>query len=132
LKQKTSVVGLVVLVAVQVLAACAPPPPATVEVGINVSVEEAFEMRAQGAMMLDVRTLVEWDEAHIPNATLITLDQLEGRVGEVPTDIPVVIYCRSGNRSRTALAILQEAGYSNLYNMLGGINAWINAGLPTD
>lgn len=132
MKQRISIVGLVVLAAVQVLAACAPPPPATVDVGINVSVEQAFELRAQGAMMLDVRTLEEWDEAHIPDATLITLDQLEGRVDEVPTDIPVVIYCRSGNRSQTALAILQKAGYSNLHNMLGGINAWIDAGLPTD
>ena len=131
MKQRISIVGLAVLAAVQVLAACAPPPPATVDVGIYVSAEEAFELRAQGAMMLDVRTLEEWDGTHIPDATLIPLDQLARRIDD-PTDIRVVIYCRSGDRSRTAMAILQNAGYSNLHNMLGGINAWIVAGLPTD
>jgi rhodanese-related sulfurtransferase len=122
---------LIVLV-LQVLAACVPVTAITAEVGVNVSVQQAADLRESGALMLDVRTVEEWNEAHIPDASLIPLDQLEARVNEVPTGVPVVIYCRSGNRSQTALWILRNAGYTNVHNMLGGINAWFDAGLPTE
>ncbi len=124
-------VGLIALV-MNVMAACVPATAISADIDINVSVQQAADLRENGALMLDVRTVEEWNEAHIPNASLIPLDQLEGRVNEVPTDIPVVIYCRSGNRSQTALWILRSAGYTNVHNMLGGINAWFEAGLPTE
>lgn len=131
-KSKTSLlVGLMVL-GMQVLAACASFTSTTAGVGINVSVQQAADLRENGALMLDVRTVEEWNEAHIPGASLIPLDQLETRMSEVPTDVPVVIYCRSGNRSQNALWILRDAGMTNVHNMLGGINAWIGAGLATE
>lgn len=125
------IVGLIVLV-MNVLVACVPATAITADVDVNVSVQQAADLRENGALMLDVRTVEEWNEAHIPNASLIPLDQLEARVSEVPTDVPVVIYCRSGNRSQTALWILRSAGFTNVNNMLGGINAWMEAGLPTE
>lgn len=124
-------VGLIALV-LNVLAACVPATAITADIDINVSVHQAADLRENGALMLDVRTVEEWNQAHIPEASLIPLDQLEGRVNEVPTDVPVVIYCRSGNRSQTALWILRSAGYDNVHTMLGGINAWVEAGLATE
>ena len=90
--------------------------------------QEAQQKRENGAFMLDVRTVEEWNAGHIPGATLIPLDQLSARYGELPTDQEIVIYCRSGNRSAQALSLLTEAGFSTIYSMNGGINNWISAG----
>jgi rhodanese-related sulfurtransferase len=63
----------------------------------------------------------------IPGAVNIPLSQLEARVSEVPTDTTVVVYCNSGNRSRTAATILANAGYTELLD-LTGIQQWLRAG----
>jgi rhodanese-related sulfurtransferase len=132
LKSKTSLLIVSLILMMQLFVACSPAAPATERVSINVLVRQAFELRENGAMMLDVRTVEEWNDVHLPGATLIPLEQLAGRVSEVPTDVPVVIYCRSGNRSHIALRILQNAGFTDVHNMIGGINAWRQAGLPTE
>ncbi|MCJ7735069.1 MAG: rhodanese-like domain-containing protein [Anaerolineales bacterium] len=75
-----------------------------------------------------MRTIEEWQAGHIPGAVLIPLDQLATRVGELPDDDPILIYCRSGNRSLQAQNTLAEIGFSDLYSMDGGINDWIAAG----
>ena len=94
----------------------------------QIDVEQAYQKREQGTLMLDVRTQEEWDAGHIPGATLIPLDQIAIRFGELPVDQEIVIYCRSGNRSAQALSILNEEGFSDIYSMDGGINDWILAG----
>lgn len=75
-----------------------------------------------------MRTIEEWQAGHIPGTVLIPLDQLATRVGELPDDEPILIYCRSGNRSLQAQNTLAEIGFSDLYSMDGGINDWIAAG----
>jgi rhodanese-related sulfurtransferase len=92
---------------------------------LEVSVEEAYQMRENGAFVLDVRELNEWEDGHIPDATLIPLGQLESRMEEVPEDQEVVIVCRSGNRSAQARDILKNAGFTNITSMAGGMNQWI-------
>jgi rhodanese-related sulfurtransferase len=92
---------------------------------LEVSVEEAYQMRENGAFVLDVRELNEWEDGHIPGATLIPLGQLESRMEEVPEDQEVVIVCRSGNRSAQAREILKNAGFTNITSMAGGMNQWI-------
>ena len=94
----------------------------------HINVDEAFQMRDDGALMLDVRTQEEWDAGYIPGATLIPLDQLNARYGELPTDQEIVIYCRSGNRSAQALDISAAAGFSTTYTVDGGINDGITKG----
>ncbi|MFV1950311.1 MAG: rhodanese-like domain-containing protein [Anaerolineales bacterium] len=94
----------------------------------HITVQEAQQKRENEAFMLDVRTVKEWNAGHIPGATLIPLDQLSVRYGELPIDQEIVIYCRSGNRSAQALSMLTEAGFSTIYSMNGGINNWISAG----
>lgn len=97
----------------------------------EISVQEAVARRDAGAFILDVRTPEEWDDHHIPGSTLITLDELENRLSEVPQDQEVVVVCRSGNRSATGRDILREAGFENVTSMAGGLNAWRDAGYPT-
>ena len=94
----------------------------------HIGVAEANQMKVDGAFLLDVRTQEEWDAGHIPGATLIPLDQLPYRYGELPTDQDIVIYCRSGNRSGQALDYLTDKGITGIYSMDGGINDWISAG----
>jgi len=81
--------------------------------------------------VLDVREPEEWAQVHIPGATLIPLGQLAARVDEVPRDRPVLVYCRSGNRSQEGRDILLRAGFTRVTSLRGGIKAWAAAGLPT-
>lgn len=98
----------------------------------SVSVAEAVELRDSGAFMLDVRTPEEWAEYHMPGSTLIPLFELERRVAEVPRDRPVVVVCRSGNRSQEGRDILKAAGFTSVASMAGGLSEWRDQGLPTE
>jgi rhodanese-related sulfurtransferase len=96
----------------------------------EISVHEAAERIAAGAVLVDVRQPEEWNAGHIAGATLIPLGELAGRAGEIPSDGPVVVVCRSGNRSGMATEALRAAGY-DAYNLEGGMIAWTATGLPT-
>jgi rhodanese-related sulfurtransferase len=89
-----------------------------------VSVSEAAALRSQGALLLDVRRQDEWDQFHIPGATLVTLDELPNRLNEVPKDKKIVVYCRTGVRSAKGRDILRQAGYPQVTSLDGGITAW--------
>jgi len=99
--------------------------PAEINTGL------AYEKYEEGAFLLDVRTPEEWAEYHVPGATLITLDQLEARISEVPFDQEVIIICRSGNRSQVGRGILLNAGHRSVTSIAGGIKGWDAAGYPT-
>jgi len=76
-------------------------------------------------ILLDVRTQEEYKEKHIGGSKLIPLDILKNKVEkEIPNkNQKVIVYCRSGNRSKTAVNTLLKMGYKNVYD-LGGINGW--------
>ena len=97
----------------------------------EISVAEASAMRDAGAFILDVRQPEEWNEVHIPGATLIPLGELASRVNEVPADQEIVVVCRSGNRSKQGRDILLSAGFENVTSMAGGVNQWSAAGFET-
>ena len=80
-------------------------------------------------VLLDVRTPEEFASGHIPGAVNISVESLAQRLGEVPQDKPVVVYCHSGSRSNQAAQILEKAGYSQIYD-LGGIVTWMQQGYP--
>ena len=80
-------------------------------------------------LLIDVRTPEEFASGHIQNAINISVETLQARLDEVPGGTPVVVYCRSGNRSATAAQILVEGGYQPVYD-LGGIKDWVAQGLP--
>lgn len=98
----------------------------------TISVDEAYSMYQNGAFVLDVRTVEEWNEFHAPGTTLIPLDELAARVDEVPRDRPIVVVCRSGNRSDEGRDILLEAGFTQVTSMDGGLNAWQAQGYPIE
>jgi len=95
----------------------------------SVSVDEAHQMYTDGTFVLDVRTPEEWNEFHVPNTTLIPLDELTARVNELPKDQPILVVCRSGNRSQAGRDILLQAGF-DATSMDGGLNAWRDSGYP--
>ena len=99
----------------------------------SVDVKAAQSLSQQGALLLDVREPEEFKAVHAVNAQLIPLGQLGERLKEIEAykDKPVVVICRSGNRSAKAVSMLQEAGYTKVNNVSGGTNAWEKAGLET-
>lgn len=96
-----------------------------------VSVQEAYTLYNQGAFVLDVRTQAEWDEYHIPNTTLIPLDQLQARLSELDPKRQIVVVCRSGNRSQEGRDILLQAGF-NATSMNGGLIDWRASDYPVE
>ena len=93
----------------------------------QISQEEAKEMMdTQDVIILDVREQDEYDSGHIPGAVLLpvgTIDE-ETAAEVIPEkDSTVLVYCRSGNRSKTASSALAGLGYTNIYEC-GGINTW--------
>jgi len=92
---------------------------------------QAQDLIAQkNPLILDVRTPQEFYSGFIPNAKLIPLRQLQQRVSEISAykDKPVLLYCRSGNRSTVAAQILIENGFTSLYNLRPGIKGWMSEG----
>ena len=107
-------------------AALAAPVPSTVDV------QQAAVLRNQGALLLDVREPGEFAEVHAKGARLIPLGQLAARLNEIVQykNQPVAVICRSGRRSAQGAEILRNAGFTQVANVEGGTNAWVNAGLP--
>lgn len=105
--------------------------PSTAAMPAEIAVADAKIERDQGAFILDVRTQEEWEAGHIPDATLIPLDQLPARLAEVPEAQHVVVVCRSGNRSAQGRDILKQAGWTLVTSMAGGMNQWTAAGYDT-
>ena len=98
----------------------------------NLTPAELQQRLAQGERLtlLDVREPFEYTEAHLKGSLLIPLDQLSLRLAEVPKDKPIVAVCRSGNRSGVAASLLQRAGFTNIFNLKGGLVEWARQGLP--
>ena len=93
----------------------------------QITQEEAKEMMdTQEVMILDVREQDEYDSGHIPGAILLPVDTIDADTAAavIPSkDSTVLIYCRSGNRSKAASSALADLGYTNIYEF-GGINTW--------
>ena len=93
----------------------------------QISQEEAKEMMdTQEVIILDVREQDEYDSGHIPGAVLLPVGTINEETASavIPEkDDTVLVYCRSGNRSKTASEALAELGYTNIYEF-GGINTW--------
>ena len=88
----------------------------------------------KNAVVLDVREQSEYDAGHVLNARLIPLGKLKERLGELEKfrDQPIVVVCRSGNRSGTACSLLGKQGFAQAYNLAGGLQAWQKDKLPLE
>jgi rhodanese-related sulfurtransferase len=93
---------------------------------------EAQRMMESGALLVDVRELDEYQQVRIPGATFMPLSGLAQTYHQLPTDRPVILYCRTGSRSANATAALtHQVGLGNVHNLEGGIVEWYEEGLPT-
>ena len=100
-------------------------------------VDEADTLKAtrlynDDALVLDVREDKEYAAGHIPKAKHIPLGQLDKRIKELDKfkSKPILVTCRSGQRSARACGMLKKAGFETVYNQAGGIIAWERANLP--
>ena len=102
-----------------------------ISVIISITPAEVYEIitNDEDYIILDVRTQDEYNEGHLDKALLIPVDYMEKVVDELPKEKPIIVYCRSGGRSRKAAEILVENGFSKIYDM-GGILGWQEEGFP--
>jgi len=104
----------------------------------NITPQEAFTLIQNNQnnpdfVIIDVRTLEEFAEEHIENATNIDFysEIFRDELNKLDKNKKYLIYCRSGNRSGKTVPIMVELNFREVYNMLGGIIQWEAEGLPT-
>lgn len=98
----------------------------------TINATQGRSMQAQGALLLDVREPEEYAQGHAPGSRLLPVGQLKNRLEEIRAyeNKPVAVICRSGRRSAQAASILKQAGFKEVYNVEGGMNAWEKSALP--
>jgi len=99
----------------------------------NVSPTDAVLLiNRENALVLDVRNADEFTAGHITDARNIPLAELESRLGELFKfkDKALLVNCQGGVRSTSACAVLKKGGFNKVYNLEGGLNAWVQAKLP--
>jgi len=102
----------------------------------DISVQTAYDMinnntQYPNLIILDVRDQWEYDENHLCDAIIIPVSEIDTRINELEPykDIEIVVYCWSGGRSASASQnLVDNHNFTKIYNMLGGISAWINVG----
>jgi len=97
----------------------------------SITPEEVYDIITNSGdyLIVDVRTEDEFNQGHIEGAMLLPVQELEDRLDELPLEKPLIVYCRSGSRSRTAADILVANGFIMVYDM-GGISSWTSRGYP--
>ncbi|WP_128436535.1 rhodanese-like domain-containing protein [Streptomyces cyaneus] len=98
----------------------------------RITAAEAEERAGSDAVLLDVREADEWAEGHAPGAVLAPLSSLTAGelLPKAARGRPIVAICRSGKRSREAAALLTARGGTDVVDVVGGMRAWVEAGLP--
>ncbi len=98
----------------------------------NIAVAELVTKLQQqaGVKLIDVRTDAEVARGKIPQGDSLPLHLLPLRLAEMDKTAPTVFYCQMGGRSAQAAAFAAGNGFTEVYNLQGGITAWVHAGLP--
>lgn len=87
--------------------------------------------QAGDVAIVDVREEQEYSATHVPGMPLVPMSELQDRLDDLPVDRPLVLFCRSGNRSGTVADYLNALGdWGEVANLEGGILAWAAEGLP--
>ena len=99
----------------------------------QMTVYELNEWLEEGrdVVVVDVREPAEWREGHVEGALHLPMLEAVRRLGELPADRPKAVMCAGGLRSSSVISALEGQGMRNCLNVIGGIGAWIKAGLPT-
>jgi rhodanese-related sulfurtransferase len=90
-------------------------------------------INSEDPLLLDVREPNEYNSGHLPDALHIPLSQIKDRADELAkyTSRPVIVYCARGVRSSSAASALAKLGFARVLELRGGLQAWVDAGLPT-
>jgi rhodanese-related sulfurtransferase len=91
---------------------------------------KALLEKNRNIFLLDVRTPQENSQARLPGTVLIPIGEFERRMGEVPRNRPILVYCAVGARSKPVAEFLAKNGYKDVYNMTDGIVGWYRNGYP--
>lgn len=100
----------------------------------NISTSSAQKMaKGKNILILDVRTPEEYVKGHLVNAQLMNYydNTFSAQLKTLPKSKTVIIYCKSGRRSAETLAMMKKLGFHNVYNMLGGFDAWSKENRPS-
>ena len=104
----------------------------------DITAQEAFELIQENKnnpdfIIVDVRTPAEFNEGHIENALNVDFNSgnLESEIGKLDRDKKYLMHCRSGNRSRGALAVMVELDFKEVYHLYEGIIGWDKEEYPT-
>ena len=116
------------IASVLLLAGCSSSTGA-IDLGVS---EFSTKVAEAGVITLDVRTPIDFAEGHIEGARLIDFQSgnFENDIAALDKNATYAVYCRSGNRSGQAVKVMQDAGFTSVFNMNGGVIDWANAGLP--
>jgi len=127
--------SVLLVVGVTLTGGCVRDETATIE---DITPQEAFTLIQNNQnnpdfVIIDVRTQEEFDREHIENATNINFysEFFRDMLNNLDKNKTYLVYCRSGGRSGSALDIMAELNFKEVYNILGGINQWKTEGLPT-
>jgi rhodanese-related sulfurtransferase len=112
-------------------------PDISTQIILNLSPQQASDLIQDNAnnidfLIIDVQTLEEFTERHIENAILIDYysETFRDMIGYLDRNRTYLIYCDVGSRSGVTLALFEELGFMEVYNLSGGLNAWQAEGLP--
>ena len=98
----------------------------------TLSAQELKTQLEQNALwVVDVREPSEWKEGYIEGAELIFFGHLADKADYLPREKPVAVVCSVGQRASTGASILKNAGFEDVYNLIGGMDAWNSLGYPT-
>jgi rhodanese-related sulfurtransferase len=92
--------------------------------GLRTLPSEQFQNESKGNKVIDVREIHEYKRGHIKGAVNVPLSQLQQRMGDIPKDRPVYLYCQSGMRSKQAAKLLGRNGFADVADLRGGIMSW--------
>lgn len=98
---------------------------------MEITAQRAAKLLADGASVIDVREGYEREAGYIKGTRHIELERLASSAEQIDRDRPVVFHCRLGLRSAMAASAFRAAGY-DAYTLTGGIQAWVDAGLPIE
>ncbi len=125
---------------IALIAACTPAPPAPVAPATAVppygatldAAGFAAAIQLPKAVILDVRTPQEFADGHLDKAVNIDVNAADftTRIAKLDKAVPYAVYCRSGNRSATAMDLMKKAGFTSAFHLGGGIGAWTGSGRP--
>jgi rhodanese-related sulfurtransferase len=98
----------------------------------RVSAQDLKGMLDSGAQVIDVRLPYDYFSGRVPGSRNVPGTSIVGRVGQMPAGLPLVFVCDDGRRSEDVATAARAAGFTNVAVLDGGIDAWLDAGLPTE